>query len=338
MVEISNKMFLNLKRKGSISEKEMEYFVYDYKNASNLGKLYFLPKIHKRLSNVPGRPVISNCGAPTEKASNILDYHLKLVMQRSWSYIKDSGDFLEKIKRISNIPDDGILVTADFVGLYLSIPHELGLKALEEALEKREPIQISTSGLVKMDKFVLQNNYFEFFNRETKQNISGTAIGTKFAPPYACIFMDQVESEFLKTQIHQPLVWFRYIDDIFFIWTHGQDKLEQFLVDFNKFHPSLKFMHESREKNVTFLDVDVKYLNGQIIADLHIEATDRHQYLYYTSSHPHHTKRSIVYSQGQRVTRMCSFEEDFERHRNQMKLGFLNGISQVVNCYRGGKS
>ena len=34
-----------------------------------------------------------------------------------------------------------------------------------------------------MAKFVLQNNYFEF-NGETKQQISGTAIGTQFAPPY----------------------------------------------------------------------------------------------------------------------------------------------------------
>ena len=88
-----------------------------------------------------------------------------------------------------------------------------------------------------MAKFVLQNNYFEF-NGETKQQISGTAIGSKCAPLYACIFMDQVESEFLKTKIHQLLVWFWYIDGMFFIWTHGQDKLEQFLVDFNKFYPT----------------------------------------------------------------------------------------------------
>ena len=33
----------------------------------------------------------------------------------SWSYIKDSVDFIEKIKRISNIPDDAILVMADVV-------------------------------------------------------------------------------------------------------------------------------------------------------------------------------------------------------------------------------
>ena len=73
-------MFLNLKRKRSISLKEMKFFVYDYKNASNVGKLYFFPSIHERLSNVPGRPVISNCGTPTEKASEFLDYHLKAVM------------------------------------------------------------------------------------------------------------------------------------------------------------------------------------------------------------------------------------------------------------------
>ena len=70
-----------------------------------------------------------------------------------------------------------------------------------------------------MAKFVLQNNSFEL-NGRTKQQISGTAIGTMFAPPYACIFMDQVELEFLKTQIYKSLVWFKYID-IFFIWTHG---------------------------------------------------------------------------------------------------------------------
>ena len=58
-----------------------------------------------------------------------------------------------------------------------------------------------------MAEFVLKNNYFEF-NEKVKKQISGTAIGTKFAPPYACTFMDTVETEFLKTQRHKPLVWF----------------------------------------------------------------------------------------------------------------------------------
>ena len=67
LVETSNKFFRGLKTKGFIVEKEWRYFTYEYKKACNLGKMYLLPKIHKRLSDVPGRPVISNCGMPTEK-------------------------------------------------------------------------------------------------------------------------------------------------------------------------------------------------------------------------------------------------------------------------------
>ena len=251
-------------------------------------------------------------------------------MQRSWSYFKDSGDFIEKIKRIDNIPDDTILVRADDVGLYPSIPHELALQALEKALEKRDSIQISTSDLLKKAKFALQNNYFEF-SGETKQQIRDADIGTKFPPPYAFIFMGKVESDFLKTQTHQPLVWFRYINETFFIWTHGQDKLEQFLVGLNKFHLSIKLTHESSRKNVTILDVDFKFLNGKFITDLHVKATYCHQYLHYTSLHPYHTKRSRVYSQALRVSRICSFKEDFERQKSNEVVVFKQGIPQIVN-------
>ena len=91
----------------------MKYFTYEYKKACNLGKLYLLPKIHKRLFNGPGRPVISNCGTPTEKVSEFLDHHLKPVLQKRLSYIRDSQHFLEKIKTIGSVPENAILATAD---------------------------------------------------------------------------------------------------------------------------------------------------------------------------------------------------------------------------------
>ena len=98
-------------------------------------------------------------------------------------------------------------------------------RALREALDKQEVKCIPTEGLFQMAEFVLKNNHFEF-NSKIKQQVSGTAIGTKFAPPYACLFMDKFEASFLETQQFQPLVWFIYIDDIFFIWTHGEDFFE----------------------------------------------------------------------------------------------------------------
>ena len=54
--------------------------------------------------------------------------------------------------------------------------------------------------------------YYSEVNGEVKHQISGTAIGTEFAPTYAFIFMDQRGTSFLDTQDFQPLVWFRYID------------------------------------------------------------------------------------------------------------------------------
>ena len=67
-----------------------------------------------------------------------------------------------------------------------------------------------------MTEFVLRNNYFEF-NGKVKQQISGTAIGTKCAPTYAYIYLDEFENEFLSFRSDKPLVWLRYIDDDSFI-------------------------------------------------------------------------------------------------------------------------
>ena len=43
--EASNKMFSSLRRKGFITEKQLKYFTYEYIKATNLDKLYLLPKI-----------------------------------------------------------------------------------------------------------------------------------------------------------------------------------------------------------------------------------------------------------------------------------------------------
>ena len=56
----SNRLFESLKERQMITEKEFKYFCFEFKKTCNLGKLYLLPKVHKRLSNIPGRPVISN--------------------------------------------------------------------------------------------------------------------------------------------------------------------------------------------------------------------------------------------------------------------------------------
>ena len=95
-------------------------------------------------------------------------------MQNGWSYIKDSGDFINKTINLSTTADDAILFTADRVGFCPSMPYEVGLRALREALDKQDKNYVPTEDLVKMEEVMLKNNFFEF-----KQQVSGTAIGTE---------------------------------------------------------------------------------------------------------------------------------------------------------------
>ena len=80
-----------------------------------------------------------------------------------------------------------------------------------------------------MADFLLNNNFFEF-NMKVKRQKSGTAVGTKFAPPYARIFMDAA-TIFLTSQYLKSSLWLRYIDDIFFIWTLEKKNSFSFLMN-----------------------------------------------------------------------------------------------------------
>ena len=92
--------------------------------------------------------------------------------------------------------------------------------------------------------------------------------------------MDETETKFLQTQEFRSLVWFGYIDDVYFIWTHGPDKFVSFITKFNNYHPNIKFLHESNNENMTFLGVSFSLSGNKLTTDLHTKSTDKHQYLY----------------------------------------------------------
>ena len=105
--------------RGDISDSTLDYFLV---NNPKLGRFYLLPKIHKRLQNVPGRPVILNSGYYMENISAFLEFHLKPLAQKVKSYIKDTNNFLTKMAILPPLPDDIILCTIDVVG-YIQISH-----------------------------------------------------------------------------------------------------------------------------------------------------------------------------------------------------------------------
>ena len=147
------------------------------------------------------------------------------------SHIKDKGDFIRNIKHIQYIPSNIMFITADVGGLNPPIPHDSGLKVHKNILDKRRNQNISTTDLIKMTEFVLRNNQFEF-NGKVKQQKSGATIGPKRASTYAWICMNEFKNGFLSLRNHKFLVWLRYINDVFFIWTYGKKELHKFIEDF----------------------------------------------------------------------------------------------------------
>ena len=117
MVVKSNSIFEKLKKLAVITEKEKHHCNLSPKKAANVGKLYLLSWIHKRLSNLAARFVISNYGTPTKKVKKFLDHRLQPVMKEGKSYIKDTTDFLDKRKGLGETTEGAILVPADVVGL-----------------------------------------------------------------------------------------------------------------------------------------------------------------------------------------------------------------------------
>ena len=172
-----------------------------------------MPKIHQRLHSVSGRPIISNSGFYTENISAFLDLHCKPIATKVKSYIKDTNDFLRKLQNLAKLADDVILCAIDVVGLYPNILNEEDLLFLKKALDKQRNKTVSTESHIELAELVLRNNCFEFNDRFKKQK-EGTAIGTKFAPPCAIIFVVALEEEILESLIKKPWLWWRYIDDI----------------------------------------------------------------------------------------------------------------------------
>ena len=169
---------------------------------------------------------------------------------------------------------------------------------------------------------ILTANNFEFNDQHYLQT-HGTAMGTRMAPSYANLFLAKFETDALSHAPYKPHTWWRYIDDIFMIWTHTEQALATFTSYLNDIHPTIKFTCNYSSTSIPFLDVNVLLNNGKLDTDLYTKPTDKHQYLLHSSCHPHHTKRAIPFSMALRLRRICSSNETFTLRTNELKT-YLN--------------
>ena len=301
-----------MKQRNFISDKNFEFL---NPTGTREGKFYLLPKIHKK--GIPGRPICSSINHPTANISKFVDAHIKEYVPKTASYIKDTQNFIKKITELGPLPEGSILATLDVTSLYTNIPNQ-GLVAVADKLRK-DPNKTGISQyILDLLKLVLHNMYFEF-NGEHYLQIGGTAMGTALAPNYANLFMGKFETKALANYHLKPLIWKRFIDDIFIVWTHGQNELNKFVEYLNGLHTTIKFTSECSTKEVSFLDTTVSFdENNKLITALYNKPTDTHLYLHHTSAHPNSVMTKGPYGQFLRLRRICSKEEEYQENSRKL--------------------
>ena len=318
-----NSCLLQLTNTGHLTNNIAKYI--QPKTPPRTPLFYFLPKIHK--PNNPPRPIISGCDSPTDRISKYLTAVFNPIAQTQPSYLKDTKHLLQIIQTFPRLPDNAILVTADVSSLYTNIPHDEGITTILDSLNAHRqilPDNTPNNAIIRnFLHFILKENYFDFLDTHYLQ-IQGTAMGTKMAPPYANIFMARIEQQITHHFNQHILLWKRYIDDIFFIWQGTLDSLQQFILQANTHHQTIKFTFEHSHSEINFLDTTI-YIDKsrKLQTTIYRKPTDKNLILHFDSHHPLHIKRNIIYTQALRYKRIISTTYKLEKELTTLKMIFL---------------
>lgn len=198
--------------------------------------------------------------------------------------------------------------------MYTNIETDQGLAAVQRCFDRYPHKERSDAALIELLRIGLTQNDFEF-NEEYFLQVKGTAMGKKFAPAYANIYMAEWEETVFPRCSLLPKHYFRYLDDIWGVWAHGRGELQSFISILNNHHSSIKVTIQETEINfldtITYKGVNFTWI-GILDTKVYFKPTDTDALLHRKSFHPRHTFRGILKAQLLRFHRICSREEDWE--------------------------
>ena len=144
----------------------------------------------------------------------------------------------------------------------------------EEHYQSKQPIPATHLG--ELMRLILKENCFKFNDKPFLQT-HGIAMGTKMAVAFAVIFMAHIAASPQK-----PIIWKRFIDDIFSVWTLPEKEISNFVDFANSFHATIKFTHEMSSEKLVFLDTEVS--NRTFHVQTHYKPTETFQFTHFSSS------------------------------------------------------
>ena len=289
-------------------------------NKEPFATFYATMKVHKH--PLKTRPIVSCSGSLLAAIGVWVDDKLQKAARVQQSYFKSSFDLKQELTALT-LPPGCLLFTADAESMYTNIPTDRALLFIGRYLRQEQFPDIPVDALMEALRLVMKNNIFTFGDTYWRQ-MTGTAMGTPPAPPWATLYYALLENDFLPRFKDNLTLYRRFIDDVFGIWhitniTNNAATWDKFKTAMNDENFALTWIISDPATTVNFMDLTISLRGDKIHLTLYEKPSNLHLYIPPHSCHPPGLLAGVVHGMIFRIYSLCSDDQD---KRDRTKVFF----------------
>ncbi|CAF1943380.1 unnamed protein product [Rotaria magnacalcarata] len=337
-----NTKLLELKNSELITLQE---YKYARSTGSQPAQIYGLPKIHKKPDPdgiLPIRPILSSSKTFNFRLAKLLANKLNKLRENP-NIIKDSFTFVDWLHKLEIDTSKYKMLSFDITSLFTKVPIDRTIEIiLDKLYESKHTCIVSKDPKYKWCKKCIQRREMQtllematkethfIFNDKIYRQCDGVAMGSPLGPVFADIYVNYLETKFLKRIKTNGVVQYkRFVDDTFTLVHKDTDKYT-ILNILNSYDDQIQFTcEEEKDQTISFLDVKVKRLEAQekpFVTNVYRKETFTGLILQWSSYVPKNYKVSTLSSMIYRAIKICSnFKLMTEEFDNIRKIAADNG-------------
>lgn len=229
------------------------------------------------------------------------------------------------------------MISLDATSLYTNIVKYLCIKAIEKRwMMINQHTFLSKEQFIDAIKLIIEESYFKYGD-EFYLQVCGIAMGNAISGFLADLVMEDLEVYILNKLPFIVPFYRRFVDDILaFV---PEDKIDDMLSEFNKYHPKLKFtIEQERDNSINFLDMTLtrdKY--GNITTTWYRKEIASGRYLHFQGHNPVTHKRNVATAITDRAIAFTNPNDRPKSIENVRKLLHENGypkdfVNEVISA------